>query len=328
MNKEEKSMRPVISIIVPIYNVEHYLRECLESILNQTFKQFELILVNDGSSDKSGKICAEYAKLDNRVILINKNYGGVSSARNTGLAIAKGEYIGFVDSDDYIHKDMYKDLYELCNKTNSDISISKLGREVNGEVINKEKEFFIKEMDNSEAMKELFKGILYRFSLCNKLFKKKCFNGIQFPEGRIHEDLSTTYRLFANSNKATYINKIGYIYVKRENSILTTRFSEKRMDAFIGWEEIIRFMNSNYTNLEEEYMSCFAFAVTDYIYYALNQAQDKVQLNHYLRLIQSYGRKHYGKIVKNKRVSIKSKYSIFFLLINIKLFKTLLIFRK
>lgn len=129
-------MKPVISVIVPIYNVEKYLPRCIESILNQSFKEFELILVDDGSSDNSGKICDIYAEKDERVKVIHKENGGVSSARNVGIKAVNGEYIGFVDPDDYIDREMYKNLYELCENNNCDIGICKLGREVDGKLLN------------------------------------------------------------------------------------------------------------------------------------------------------------------------------------------------
>ena len=114
---------PKISVIVPVYNVEKYLRKCIESILNQTFREFELILVDDGSTDSSGKICDEYALKDSRIKVIHKENGGASSARNAGLDVAKGEYIGFVDSDDWIEMDMYGELYRLIKENNTDISV-------------------------------------------------------------------------------------------------------------------------------------------------------------------------------------------------------------
>lgn len=199
-------MSAIISIIVPIYNVDNYLEKCIDSILNQALEEFELVLVNDGSTDNSGAICDKYSNKDERVKVIHKKNGGVSSARNVGIKNANGDYIGFVDPDDYVDIDMYKKLYELCIKSNSDIAICKLGREINGNIINKSDDEGLLELNNLEGMRELFKGELYRFSLCNKLFNKKCFENIKFPEGRIHEDLSTTYKLFANSNKSIYTN--------------------------------------------------------------------------------------------------------------------------
>lgn len=118
-------MKELISIIVPVYNVEQYLDDCLISIINQTYKNLEIILIDDGSTDKSGKICDEYAKKDSRIIVIHKENGGVSSARNAGLRIAKGAYIGFVDPDDWIAEDMYEVLYSNAKKYDADVSVCK-----------------------------------------------------------------------------------------------------------------------------------------------------------------------------------------------------------
>jgi len=285
-------MKPAISIIVPVHNVELYISKCLDSILNQTFTNFEVILVNDGSTDKSGTICDEYSRKDIRIKVIHKEYGGVSSARNSGLKIAQGSYIGFVDGDDRIDINMYEELYKLCTDSCSDISICKLGREVDGKLINSvQDEEFIKEMDNTEALKQLFNGILYRFSLCNKLFSKTCFKNVQFPEGRIHEDLSTTYKIFSNSRKAVYKNYIGYIYVKRNNSILTSRFSEKRLDSFMGWDEILLFMSKKYPQLMGEVLDSFTFWCVDNLYYIINQVESKKKKKEYLSSIQRIVRK-------------------------------------
>lgn len=274
-------MRPEISIIVPVYNVENYIEGCIDSILNQEFNDFELILVNDGSTDSSGVICDAYKEKDSRVIVIHQEYKGVSAAWNVWIHIAKGNYIGFVDSDDYIYIDMYSVLYNLCKETNSDIGVCKLFREIDDKILNLEEDLIIKKMGNEEAMRELFKVGLYRFSLANKLFKKSCFDGVQFPEGRIHEDLSTTYKLFANSNKAVYTNLTGYVYVKRGNSILTSTYSEKRLQAFIGWSEIIPFMKSNYESLIDEVISCFSYSCIDNIHYILNQVTEGSEQKNY-----------------------------------------------
>lgn len=311
-------MNPEISIIVPVYNVEKYLGDCIDSILAQTFTSFEVILVNDGSMDRSGAICDDYAKLDRRIRVLHKEKCGVSTARNVGVNAAKGEYIGFVDSDDRIHKNMYQKLYELCTETNSDIAICKLGREINGKLINKDEEGkSVKKMDHIEAMRQLFKGVLYRFSLCNKLFKRRCFEKVKFPEGRIHEDLSTTYRLFANANKAVFTNKIGYIYVKRENSILTSRFNEKRLDAFIGWDEILLFMKKEYPQLYQEVMASFVYWCIDNVYYILDPVQNKNDRKKHLNQIQQCVRKHYKDIQKEISFSFMYRYMITLLNYNV-----------
>ena len=313
-------MDPIISIIVPIYNVGKYLPKCIESILNQTFKNFELILVNDGSTDNSGVVCDDYAKKDTRIKIIHKSNGGVSSARNAGLYVAKGEYIGFVDPDDYIDKNMYEKLYRLCIDNNSDIAICRFNREINGKIQNKESTEEIIELNNMEAMNELFKGNLYRFSLCNKLFSKKCFNDVLFPEGRIHEDLSTTYKLFANSKKAVYIDYYGYIYVKRENSILTSTYNEKRLQAFIAWDEIIEFIDKNYYEIIEQVIATFTYWCVDNILYILNQVNNSKKKNNYLNIIQKYTTKYYIYIKRNNILSRSYKLRIRIFNINYKLF--------
>ena len=313
-------MDPIISIIVPIYNVGKYLPRCIESILNQTFNNFELILVNDGSTDNSGVVCDDYAKKDTRIKIVHKSNGGVSSARNAGLYVAKGEYIGFVDPDDYIDKNMYEKLYRLCIDNNSDIAICRFNREINGKIQNKESTEEIIELNNMEAMNELFKGNLYRFSLCNKLFSKKCFNDVLFPEGRIHEDLSTTYKLFANSKKAVYIDYYGYIYVKRENSILTSTYNEKRLQAFIGWDEIIEFIDKNYYEIIEQVIATFTYWCVDNILYILNQVNNSKKKNNYLNIIQKYTTKYYIYIKRNNILSRSYKLRIRIFNINYKLF--------
>ena len=313
-------MDPIISIIVPIYNVGKYLPRCIESILNQTFNNFELILVNDGSTDNSGVVCDDYAKKDTRIKIVHKSNGGVSSARNAGLYVAKGEYIGFVDPDDYIDKNMYEKLYRLCIDNNSDIAICRFNREINGKIQNKESTEEIIELNNMEAMNELFKGNLYRFSLCNKLFSKKCFNDVLFPEERIHEDLSTTYKLFANSKKAVYINYCGYIYVRRENSILTSTYNEKRLQAFIAWDEIIEFIDKNYYEIIEQVIATFTYWCVDNILYILNQVNNSKKKNNYLNIIQKYTTKYYIYIKRNNILSRSYKLRIRIFNINYKLF--------
>lgn len=312
-------MRPEISIIVPVHNVEQYLEDCLNSILEQTFDNFEIILVNDGSSDQSGKICDLYAQKDYRVKVVHQVYGGVSSARNVGVSISKGAYIGFVDGDDHIDKNMYMELYSLCINKSCDIAVCKLGREIDGKLINRDGKEFIKEMDNTEGMRELFKGVLYRFSLCNKLFNRTCFENVEFPESRIHEDLSTTYKLFAKAKKVIYTNYIGYFYVKRSNSILTSKFNEKRLDAFTGWDEILQFMNNQYPNLSIEFIPCFVYNCIDNVYYILNQLENKYEKEKHLLRIQFYVNKYYKSIMKCKNYSNKYKYLLLLLHFNIRL---------
>lgn len=308
-----KKAAPKISIIVPVFNVEAYLEKCVDSVLNQTFIDFEVILVNDGSTDSSGEICDRYANQDERVVVFHQNYKGVSAARNAGVQAARGDYIGFVDSDDYIDQNMFSELYRLCQETGSQIAVCKLGREIDGELVNRSHETNQIEMDHEEAMRQLFIGSLYRFSLCNKLFKKDCFQGVQFPEGRIHEDLSTTYKLFANANQVVYKNFIGYVYVKRNNSILTSRYDEKRLDSFMAWNEIIEFIKTNYPQLDNIVISTFTYWCIDHLNYVNHQIKTNQGRRSYLLKIKNSMQGHHKDIIKNKNLSMRYKYEIYLL---------------
>ena len=216
-------MNDLISIIVPVYNIEKYLQKCIKSIINQTYKNIEIILVDDGSKDNSGKICDEFKQIDNRIKVIHKENGGLSDARNAGLKIAKGEYIGFVDSDDYIAQDMFETLYKLAKENNADISIVSFYEIYNGKVIGVRDFKSLEEMDKIEAMKELLIDTKIQSYAWNKLFKKELFENIEFPTNKNFEDIATTLLLFEKANKVMLLEDPKYYYVRRDNSIIGTR---------------------------------------------------------------------------------------------------------
>lgn len=216
-------MEEKITIIVPVYNVEKYIKKCIQSIINQTYPNIEVILVNDGSTDNSGKICEEFAKQDKRIIVINKQNGGLSDARNKGIEIATGKYIGFVDSDDCIKENMFEILYNNLKQTNADISVCSFVK-VNeqGELIDKKSQIDKKEIleyNKQQAMGQLVSEKIGSYAW-NKLYKKEIFNNIIFPLGRKMEDLAIMYLLFEKANKIVVTNETGYYYLQRKNSIL------------------------------------------------------------------------------------------------------------
>lgn len=238
-------MNPKISIIVPIYKVEPYIHKCIDSILNQTFKDFELILIDDGSLDNCGKICDEYAQKDKRIVVIHKENGGLSSARNAGLDIARGNYIGFIDSDDYIDNDMYEILYNICEESKCDIaSCSSIIYYPNKTVINGGHDLIIHSRD--KALKTMLEGVLYDEVVWVKLFKKSVIGDIRFPEGRIYEDTSFTYKVIHNSKKIACIGKAKYHYIKHEGSIMSNAIKNIRLDAIIAYQEMYEFMKEKH----------------------------------------------------------------------------------
>ena len=181
---------PEISIIVPVYNVEKYLTRCIDSILNQTFTDFELILVDDGSTDKSGVICDKYSKIDSRIKVIHSKNEGAAQARNYGLDIAKGKFIGFVDSDDYINRDMYQILYENINKYNCDICVcGHQSFQDKVKVAFEDSKEEIIEFDNKLALKNYFldyedsERVMYTI-IWDKLYRRELFKNLRFPKGK------------------------------------------------------------------------------------------------------------------------------------------------
>ena len=238
---------PEISIIVPVYNVEKYFKNCIESILSQTFKDFELILVNDGSTDSSGNICDEYAKRDNRIKVIHQENKGQASARNKGLDIARGKYIGFVDSDDTIHPRMYEILYDLIIKSNSDISFCSYkytfstGKEDNININIRE----INQISNIQAISSLFdKDIGVELVVpWNKLYNKELFKNIRFETGRLHEDEFMAHRILYNCKKITYVDNELYYYLQREGSTMSQISYKRKVDKLLAKSDRMRFCN-------------------------------------------------------------------------------------
>lgn len=208
-------MRVDITIIMPVYNSAEFLSASIESVLNQQFPNFELILINDGSTDDSERICKKYAEKDKRIKLICTDNQGVSAARNIGLSMAKGRYIGFVDSDDYIHEAMFKLLFEKCVATNSDVGIIGLKE------VDKKGTILSEYVPDNICLQEIMK----RAYPCNKLIKSELFHekNLYFIEGKFYEDVDLISKIYVSAKKVCSVDKIGYYYVKHESSTTANR---------------------------------------------------------------------------------------------------------
>ncbi|MDO5381697.1 MAG: glycosyltransferase [Eubacteriales bacterium] len=244
----------LVSVIVPVYMVEDYLKECIDSIINQSYKNLEIILVDDGSKDKSSEICDEYALNDCRVRVVHKKNGGLSSARNAGLDICRGEYIAFVDSDDFIHREFINAaIYAFKKFDNIDIVQEKyVSFKCTPE--NKVKNVSLDDIlifSKNEAKISLAKYIDKITNISwDKVYKRELFSNIRFPEGRIHEDEFTTYKLLELVENVAYINQELYFYRQRENSIKNEKFNLKRLDTLIAFEERLEYyLTSNQMDL-------------------------------------------------------------------------------
>jgi len=209
-------------------------------------------LVDDGSTDDSGRICDHYVGLDKRIKVIHKLNGGLSSARNAGIDMAKGEYYSFIDSDDYVDKKFIECLYENVIQNNADISECGFLYLKSGKIY-PERLFDYKTLDSENAIRRLFAPPYQSFvNTWNKLYKRELFNKIRFPEGRLHEDEFTTYKLIYESKKIAYVSQNLYIYRIRENSITTSRFSRKRAEILMCIEERKRYFNECSIDIEKE----------------------------------------------------------------------------
>lgn len=232
----------MISVIVPIFNVEKYLNRCVESILKQSYTDFELILVDDGSPDKCPAICDEYALQDKRIKVIHKQNGGLSSARNAGLEIAKGDYIAFVDSDDFIHPDYLRLLYQALKETGADISICDYKTIKDYKIIEEQNEN-IDKLEIYDNYSIFLLRSLDIFVSWNKLYKKSLFKSIRFQEGKINEDIGVYYRLLYLSKKTVAIYNKLYYYFYNESGIMNSPFSEKKFASISFFIESLSFFN-------------------------------------------------------------------------------------
>lgn len=230
----------MISIIIPVYQVEKYLRKCLDSVIAQTFSDLEIILIDDGSTDSSGEICNEYATKDSRIKVIHQENQGLSASRNVGLDIARGDFIGFVDSDDYIEPAMFENLYQAALKNNADIVICNF---IKADDVGKNlicSDFGNQTEDSKDFVKK--DGIRYNY-VWHKLYRKHLFKTIRFPEDKLWEDLFVMHNIFWTAKKITFIPYIGYNYLQHTQSISSKRLCETHLDYCDGIIARLKFLN-------------------------------------------------------------------------------------
>ena len=240
-------MNPLISIVVPIYKVEKYLERCVESLLTQTYQNLEIILVDDGSPDRCPAICDAYAKKDVRIRVIHQKNAGLSGARNAGINIAKGEYLAFVDSDDYIAPDFIQSLYTLLKETGCAIAQCKFAY-VQGEALKNDENQSFHIYRGESLMEQLYgpeEEATYFVVAWNKLYRRDLFESIRYPEGRIHEDEATTYRLFHQGRKLVFSDRALYGYYTENAGSITSVFSRRRLQWLQAHEERITFFKEN-----------------------------------------------------------------------------------
>lgn len=229
----------MVSVVVPVYNVEQYVGRCIESLTAQTHRNIEIILVDDGSQDKSGDICDQYGERDCRIVVIHRENGGLSDARNEGIRRAGGKWITFVDSDDFVHPDYVRILYQNITENEADISVCRFtqkrsaARQEPSDDTRKEK---IADAPKIYSRYEAMEKLLYQYistSACAKLYKTELFQGILFPHGKLYEDVVTIFDVFRKANSVAVSVSCLYYYCVREGSIIRKEFVERKLD-YIG----------------------------------------------------------------------------------------------
>ena len=253
----------LISVIIPVFKVEKYLEYCIESIRNQTYKHLEIILVDDGSPDACPGICDKYASIDSRIRVLHKKNGGLSDARNAGLRVAKGSYVSFIDSDDWVELDFFEKLIKESKVNNADIVAS------NVVMIweNGHSQYLIKPnnciLDNYQAYRSIIIEDKLKQPVWYKLYKRNVIKDF-FPKGKIHEDVYWSYQTIANANRVSIISSTNYYYRQRENSIMFATYSKRNIDEIEAQVNRILFTKRHYPNLYNEACVSFMFSLLNH----------------------------------------------------------------
>ncbi|MBQ6223088.1 MAG: glycosyltransferase [Solobacterium sp.] len=300
-------MNPLISIIIPVYNVENYLAECLDSVLSQTYDQIEILTVDDGSTDTSLSILHSYARKDKRIKILRKTNGGLSDARNYGMKYAKGEYWFFPDSDDLIEKTAVEDLYEAIRSTNSDIAVCDMTYfyEDGHTSVSSGGNFTCTSIQEDPSL------ITINNSACNKLYKASLFEDLQFPFGRYYEDLATVPILLYKAQKVVKVNKALYHYRQRSGSIAHTA-NKKIFDIYDAIDDIYAYVQSHgrEEKILEEIRHLYVIHGLDLTTLRIKDFDDKTIREEYLKENMERLKKSYPAYAKDsayRKAGIKKK---------------------
>ena len=294
-----------VSVIIPVYNVGNYLDRCMKSIVNQTYKNLEIILVDDGSTDQSAELCDRWAEKDERISVVHQNNGGPSNARNTGLDRARGDYLMFVDSDDVISFNIVEYLVGLLERERADISICDVLH-----IFNEGKAAFqsgaaeIRSYNRIEAIQELWYQKSFLPSACAKVYRKEIFGSLRFAEGKIFEDIDLLHELFWQCRRIVYSNAQLYGYVHRKNSITTRKFSQSDCVILKIAEKMQRFAEANERALLP---AAKAYAVTAAFRVLLNAPRDNNKYNEAISQAETILMNMGKDVLKDKEVRKKTK---------------------
>ena len=276
-------MNSLISVIVPVYKVEAFLNECVLSIVNQSYSNLEIILVDDGSPDSCPQMCDDWAMRDARIKVIHKKNGGLSDARNAGLDICTGDYVAFVDSDDWIKPEMYRYMYDAIKREKADIcACNIISCYPNREVSWGGKAYTVG--DSETMLDRLYSDSAFPVCAWNKLYRRELWQEFRFPVGKICEDAFTTYLLVDKANKIVHISDALYCYRIRSESIMTSAFSLKSMDEEEAWRKNYEFIKEYYPRLYRKAFTFYLQSVNVLIHRITGEQKDQYREEYnYLR---------------------------------------------
>lgn len=304
-------MNDLISVVIPVYNVEKYLNDCVKSIINQSYTNIQIILVDDGSTDKSGDICERFLKQDNRIQVIHKKNEGLSIARNVGIEVARGKYICFVDSDDLVNRNFIEILYKACKENDCNMSMCNYTKFFNNEELKNMENINTKKLDiKIESKNSLLEGIyiydhVKNIIAVNKLYLKDLFGNIKYKKNKLHEDEFTTYKLIYKCNKIAVVNAEMYYYRQSPDSIMRKQFNIKRLDYIEALEERLCFYK------ERKEKKLYDMTLKTYCYTIMRMCNlCKKYISDSKKIIKALKKKYRNnvfKAIKAKHIKIKSK---------------------
>lgn len=310
---------PLVSVVLPIYNVENYLERCVKSVCMQTYSNLEILLIDDGSTDSSGKMCDKFATEDKRIRVFHKKNGGLSDARNYGIKKARAELISFIDSDDFVDRDYIQYLYQLISKYDTDMAIcqhrvcfknkKKKDYGAGGDII----------LSNKKCIEKMLYHDVIDTSAWAKLYKIKLFDNVQYPKGKWFEDIATTYALMLKCEKIAVGLESKYNYILRPDSIVNSEFKLKKMDLLEMTDQMAADILKIYPDLEKAVLrrQVYArFSTLNQMLYTENYLQEK-------KNIIKFVKENSWKVFWNVKTPFRDKIAIVLLLINYRLYKSI-----
>ena len=310
--------KDLISIIIPIYDVEPYLKRCLDSVVNQTYQNIEIILINDGSPDNCPRICDEYKLKDSRIKVIHQENGGLSAARNAGLELMTGKYVTFIDSDDYVEKDYVEFLYNLVLNNDAEIGICAYTAIYDsGRKITQAKDLNIV-LSPKYTLEKMLYHEDFNVAACAKIYKAELFDNIRFSKNRIFEDVLTTYLVVDKAFKIAIDLKSKYNYMIRDNSIMTSKFSLEKLSLIDAYKSMGDYILNKYPDLEKAVTRSIIYANISVLRQMIYSKPRYIEKEKEIRktILQ-----HRKKILRNERVPKRDKIAIIILMFGRNIFR-------